>query len=79
MGWADWFAAAGSVLCRPRRRFARFEHMFFALEAALDGLGVALMPSALVVDEHGAPGRLVDRLECARASMSAPTTICCRH
>ena len=32
--------------------------MFFALEAALDGLGIALMPSALVVDDI-ASGRLV--------------------
>src|SRR5262245_60491027 len=50
MGWADWFAKAGSEL-PAKARFARFEHMFFALEAALDGLGVALMPSALVVDD----------------------------
>ena len=56
MGWADWFAAAGRAL-PVKARFTRFEHMFFALEAALDGLGVALMPSALVVDELAA-GRL---------------------
>jgi LysR family glycine cleavage system transcriptional activator len=56
VGWADWFVAAGHTL-PGRARFARFEHMFFALEAALDGLGVALMPSALVVDDLAA-GRL---------------------
>ena len=56
LGWADWFAAAGCTL-PVKARFTRFEHMFFALEAALDGLGVALMPSALVVDELAA-GRL---------------------
>ena len=56
LGWADWFAAAGCAL-PANTRFTRFEHMFFALEAALDGLGVALMPSALVVDDLAA-GRL---------------------
>lgn len=55
-GWADWFAKAGGAL-PANARFARFEHMFFALEAALDGLGIALMPSALVVDDL-ASGRL---------------------
>jgi LysR family glycine cleavage system transcriptional activator len=55
-GWADWFAKAGCVL-PANARFVRFEHMFFALEAALDGLGIALMPSALVVDDL-ASGRL---------------------
>ncbi len=56
-GWSEWFEKAGSAL-PPEARFARFEHMFFALEAALDGLGVALLPSALIVDDL-ASGRLV--------------------
>jgi LysR family glycine cleavage system transcriptional activator len=55
-GWTDWFGKAGHAV-PAKARFARFEHMFFALEAALDGLGVALMPSALVVDDLAA-GRL---------------------
>jgi LysR family glycine cleavage system transcriptional activator len=55
-GWTDWFAKAGCILPQGAR-FARFEHMFFALEAALDGLGIALMPSALVIDDL-ASGRL---------------------
>lgn len=54
--WTDWFAKIGCDL-PATARFSRFEHMFFALEAALDGLGVALMPSALVVDDLAA-GRL---------------------
>ena len=37
-----------------RRTFNRFEQMFFAVEAALDGLGVALLPSALIVDDIAA-------------------------
>lgn len=57
VGWTDWFSKAGCTL-PDKVRFARFEHMFFALEAALDGLGIALMPSALVVDDIAA-GRLV--------------------
>lgn len=54
--WADWFAKAGAPL-PGNARFARFEEMFFALQAALDGLGVALIPSALLVDDLAA-GRL---------------------
>lgn len=55
-GWGDWFSKAGAPL-PPGTRFARFEQMFFALEAALDGLGIALLPSALVIDDL-ASGRL---------------------
>ncbi len=56
LGWADWFAYVGCEL-PGNVRVARFEHMFFAMEAALDGLGIALMPSALVIDDLAA-GRL---------------------
>ena len=61
IGWADWFARLGHPL-PGNVRFARFEQMFFALEAALDGLGVALLPSALVLDDIAA-GRLVVALK----------------
>jgi LysR family glycine cleavage system transcriptional activator len=53
VNWADWFARAGCELS-PKARFTRFEQMFFAVEAALDGLGVALLPSALIVDDIAA-------------------------
>jgi LysR family glycine cleavage system transcriptional activator len=53
VSWADWFARAGCELS-PKARFNRFEQMFFAVEAALDGLGVALLPSALIVDDIAA-------------------------
>lgn len=53
VSWADWFARANCKLS-PKARFTRFEQMFFAVEAALDGLGVALLPSALVVDDLAA-------------------------
>lgn len=61
LGWADWFARLGHEL-PANVRFARFEQMFFALEAALDGLGVALLPSALVLDDIAA-GRLTVALK----------------
>ena len=53
VSWADWFARADCELS-PKARFTRFEQMFFAVEAALDGLGVALLPSALIVDDLAA-------------------------
>jgi len=61
IGWAEWFALLGHPL-PANARFARFEQMFFALEAALDGLGVALLPSALVLDDIAA-GRLAIALK----------------
>jgi len=56
VGWPDWFARAGGSMPTPTR-FLRLEEMFYAVQAALDGLGVALVPSALVVDDLAA-GRL---------------------
>jgi LysR family glycine cleavage system transcriptional activator len=53
VSWADWFTKAGFEL-PPNAKFNRFEQMFFAVEAALDGLGVALLPSALVIDDLAA-------------------------
>ena len=56
VGWTDWFSKAGG--CKPKAsRFLRLEEMFYALQSALDGLGIALVPSALVVDDLAA-GRL---------------------
>lgn len=53
VSWEEWFERAGGAL-PASTQFTRFEQMFFALEAALEGLGVALMPSALVVDDLAA-------------------------
>jgi LysR family transcriptional regulator, glycine cleavage system transcriptional activator len=53
VSWADWFKRAGCELA-TKPKFTRFEQMFFALEAALDGLGVALLPSALILDDLAA-------------------------
>ncbi|WP_186011606.1 transcriptional regulator GcvA [Burkholderia gladioli] len=54
--WRDWFAAAGTQL-RARKRQS-FDHFYLALQAAVDGLGVALGPLPLL-DEELASGRLV--------------------
>lgn len=55
--WATWLARAGMPGLRAAAEL-RFEHLQFSLQAALDGLGVALGPSALVAQDMAA-GRLV--------------------
>ncbi|AOJ39308.1 MULTISPECIES: transcriptional regulator GcvA [Burkholderia] len=62
-GWRDWFAAAG-VAMKGRKRQS-FDHFYLALQAAVDGLGVALGPLPLIDDEL-ASGRLVMPLEGPR-------------
>jgi LysR family glycine cleavage system transcriptional activator len=57
VSWREWLATAMYAL-PDTVRFSRFEHMFFAMEAALEGLGIALLPSALVLDDIAA-NRLV--------------------
>ncbi len=56
--WADWFQASGHDGL-PAAATLDFEEMFFALQAAADGLGVVLVPLALVLDD------LADRRLCA--------------
>ncbi|WP_042302783.1 transcriptional regulator GcvA [Paraburkholderia kururiensis] len=54
--WRTWLAAAGvKVKCRKKQSF---DHFYLVLQAAVDGLGVALGPLPLVADEL-ASGRLV--------------------
>jgi LysR family transcriptional regulator, glycine cleavage system transcriptional activator len=53
VSWREWFDKAGHPLPNGAR-FNRFEQMFVALEAALEGLGVALLPSALILDDIAA-------------------------
>ena len=73
-GWAIWAAVAGYELApAPVRPFA---HLHFAMDAALAGLGVAILPWPLVA-EHIAEGRLVAPLgfrkaESAFALIAAP-------
>lgn len=54
--WTAWLARAGVPGLRPAGEL-RFEHLQFALQAASDGLGVALGPLALVAADLAA-GRL---------------------
>lgn len=54
--WESWLEMAGLPGLLPAGEL-RFEHLQFTLQAALDGLGVALGPSALVAQDVAA-GRL---------------------
>lgn len=63
-GWPDWLAAMGASDLQGANTL-RFEQMYFALQAAAEGLGVVLVPLFLVVDDIVA-GRL-----CAPFGMQA--------
>jgi LysR family glycine cleavage system transcriptional activator len=65
--WDEWLALAGYGDAPPPRRL-RFENFFVVLQAANDGLGVALAPLKLVAHDLEA-GRLV-------APFRAPTLAC---
>lgn len=54
--WGNWLSAAGvTAKCRKKQSF---DHFYLALQAAVDGLGVALGPLPLLADEL-VSGRLV--------------------
>jgi LysR family transcriptional regulator, glycine cleavage system transcriptional activator len=55
--WPDWLAAAGAPDLEPAS-FLTLDHFYLTLQAALDGLGVAMGPTALIADDLMA-GRLV--------------------
>lgn len=59
--WPEWAAAMGvddEALAAARSRGRTFEHLYYLLEAALAGLGVAIAPDVLVAAEID-QGRLV--------------------
>ncbi|MCW0233880.1 MAG: transcriptional regulator GcvA [Ferrovibrio sp.] len=58
-GWAEWFAAAG--LKGHVARGPAFEHFFMSIEAAVNGIGLALVPDFFVAQELR-DGRLVEPL-----------------
>lgn len=58
--WGEWFAAAGLKQPKPPRGPA-FEHFFMSIEAAANGLGLALVPDIFVQAEL-ADKRLVEPL-----------------
>jgi LysR family glycine cleavage system transcriptional activator len=55
--WPDWLREAGAPDLQPRRSLT-FEHFYVTLQAAADGLGVAIGPTALVEDDV-LEGRLI--------------------
>ena len=56
LGWTDWLAEAGIPAFAPASAL-KFEQLYFALQAASEGLGVVLMPLFLAIDDIVA-GRL---------------------
>jgi LysR family transcriptional regulator, glycine cleavage system transcriptional activator len=55
--WRDWLTQAGQPALQPAASLT-FDHFYLTIQAALDGLGVAMGPTALVADDVAA-GRLV--------------------
>ncbi|WP_027816353.1 transcriptional regulator GcvA [Paraburkholderia bannensis] len=55
--WPDWLASAQVPALRPAATLT-FDHFFLTLQAAIDGIGIAMGPTALVCDDLAA-GRLV--------------------
>jgi LysR family glycine cleavage system transcriptional activator len=73
-GWAIWAALAGVEL--PRANERPFAHLHFAMDAAIAGLGAAVMPWPLAAD-YIRTGRLVapfgfKKAESAFAILAAP-------
>jgi LysR family glycine cleavage system transcriptional activator len=55
--WQDWLAVAGHAGLKAPSSLT-FDHFYLTIQAAVDGLGVAMGPTALVADDLAA-GRLV--------------------
>lgn len=55
--WQDWLMKAGHPRLAPTATLT-FDHFFLTIQAAIDGLGVAMGPTALIGDDVAA-GRLV--------------------
>ena len=54
--WSNWFSCAGSPSVKCRGELT-FEHLYLSIQAAVEGVGVAIGPTALVADDI-ASGRL---------------------
>jgi LysR family glycine cleavage system transcriptional activator len=55
--WTDWLKVAGAPDLEPASSLI-LDHFYLAIQAAADGLGIAMAPSALVADDL-ATGRLL--------------------
>ena len=60
--WARWLDAAGATSVEKSAARQRFDHFYLALQAASDGLGIALGPLPLIADDL-ASGRLIAPLK----------------
>jgi len=65
--WAEWFAASGLKNTGAPRGGPAFEHFFMSIEAAVNGLGLALVPDFYVTGEIR-DGRLIEPLPAHRVS-----------
>ncbi|MFM0168550.1 transcriptional regulator GcvA [Paraburkholderia sediminicola] len=55
--WPDWLASARIPALSPTAALT-FDHFYLTLQAAIDGIGIAMGPTALIADDLAA-GRLV--------------------
>ncbi|MCG6207460.1 LysR substrate-binding domain-containing protein [Rhodopseudomonas sp. HC1] len=55
--WNDWLVQAGQPRVTPTATLT-FDHFFLTIQAAIDGLGVAMGPTALIAEDVAA-GRLI--------------------
>ncbi len=67
--WREWFDASG-IAHLPVGSGASFEHFYMIIQAAVAGLGVALLPALLVEDDLAA-GRLLQPLPQRHRSTDA--------
>jgi LysR family glycine cleavage system transcriptional activator len=55
--WHDWLTLAGHAGLKPAATLT-LDHFYLSIQAAVDGMGVAMGPTALIIDDLAA-GRLV--------------------
>jgi LysR family glycine cleavage system transcriptional activator len=65
--WDAWKKQVGAPRARPAGRL-QFDHLHFVLQAAVDGLGVALAPASLISHDL-ASGRLTSPLPALRMTL----------
>jgi LysR family glycine cleavage system transcriptional activator len=76
--WNTWLAAAGLDIRRPRKRAATFDSTRVAVEAAMEGMGMALGAPFLFAAEI-ASGRLVQPLDLVVPAGRAYWFVCRRQ
>lgn len=66
MAWSDWFAEAG-VTNRSALNGIRFDHLYMMIQAAIAGLGIALLPQFLIEREIASGELVVIAGHCLRS------------